>query len=55
MSRAMNLEVSSWTKYFGTLDQEVREYRSQEFGPKAQEVRSGTNQKRRSHFMEDGP
>jgi hypothetical protein len=31
----MNLEVSSCTKYFGTGDQEVREYRSQEIGKKA--------------------
>jgi hypothetical protein len=42
----MNLEVSSWTKYFGTGDQEGREYRSQEFGTRLQEVRSGTNHKK---------
>jgi hypothetical protein len=48
----MNLEVSSWTKYFGTGNQEVREHRSQEFGTRLQEVRSGTNQKRGSHFID---
>jgi hypothetical protein len=40
--RAMNLEVSSWTKYFGTGDQKTRSFNQ---GPGIQNHEKGNSEK----------